>query len=198
VVHSNRASAGGGVFLRSCALAPFTHSTLADNTGGGLYFDRQLDCREGPLLGPFRNNIIATNTGGGVSGSTAFLPLQSSDVWGNLPQDFVAPAPDLAGVNGNVAFDSMANPVSVNIAFFDVCEGCPAGTQDLEGTGFDIWDDAGATTWLRTQAPVEGGQEFTIRFAIWDTGDSALDSTVLIDNFQWIAEPVGVGTNPID
>ena len=106
--------------------------------------------------------------------------------------------PPTGSINGNIAFDSLTNPVSVNIAFFDVCEGCPAGTTALAGTGFDAWNDAGATTWLRTQAPVEGGSEFTIRFTIWDTGDSAFDSTVLIDNFQWLADPVGVDTTPID
>ena len=106
----------------------------------------------------------------------------------------VTPAPE-GSINGNIAFDSMTNPVSVNIAFFDVCEGCPEGTTDLEGTGFDSWNDAGATRWLRTQAPVQGGSEFTIDFTIWDTGDTALDSTVLIDNFRWLAEPVDVGTD---
>jgi hypothetical protein len=112
----------------------------------------------------------------------------------------VNPAPPGA-VNGNISFDAQNNPVSVNVAFFQVCAGCPAGTADLVGTGFDgVWgDDAGATVWLQTQAPVTGGEEVTIRFAIWDTGDSAWDSTALIDNFQWIATggTVDVGTVPI-
>lgn len=106
--------------------------------------------------------------------------------------------PPAGAINGNIAFDSMTNPVSVNIAFFDVCDGCALGTAEMDGTGFNAWNDAGATSWLRTQAPVEGGSEFTIQFTIWDTGDSAFDSTVLIDNFQWLADPVGVDTVPID
>jgi hypothetical protein len=107
--------------------------------------------------------------------------------------------PPSGAVNGNIAFDSGMNPVSVNIAFFDVCTGCPDGTAALTGTGFDTWDDAGATKWLKTTAPVEPGSEFTIRFMIWDTGDNAWDSTVLIDNFQWILEgSPGVETNPVD
>jgi len=113
--------------------------------------------------------------------------------------------PPMGSVSGNISFDSMSNPVSVNIAFFDVCSGCSLGTTELVGTGFDLWDsggisDAGATSWLVTQAPVEPGSEFTIRWAIWDTGDTAWDSTALIDNFTWIAdsgEPVEVGTTPI-
>jgi hypothetical protein len=37
----------------------------------------------------------------------------------------------------------------------------------------------------------------TIRFAMWDAGNALYDSTVLIDNFQWIATGgnVAVGTS---
>ncbi len=109
----------------------------------------------------------------------------------------VDPAPT-GSVNGNISFDSMTNPVSVNIAFFQVCEGCPLGTAELAGTGFDVWDDAGATGWLVTTAPVTGGEELTVRFTIWDTGDQSWDSTVLVDNFQWTAEPgTEVDTAPV-
>ncbi len=154
--------------------------------------------------------------------------------------------PPPGSVNGNVSFDSGGNPVSVNIAFFDVCTscqafaancrcdsaGCPsapagccsAGGAQLQGTGFDVWtspndveliyDDffgacfdsqpspvkAGGTSWLRTQAPVEPGSEVTIRFAIWDAGDAALDSTSVLDNFRWIANggtvEIGTGETP--
>ena len=54
------------------------------------------------------------------------------------------------------------------------------GIAELQGTGFAEWGDAGATSWLQTTAPVTGGDEFMIRFAIWDTGDMALDSTALM------------------
>lgn len=106
--------------------------------------------------------------------------------------------PPMGSINGNISFDAMTNPVSVNIAFFEVCAGCPLGTAELTGNGFDSWDDAGATSWLVTTAPVDPGTEITIRFTIWDTGDAAWDSTVLIDNFQWVADggTVSVGTVP--
>jgi hypothetical protein len=140
----------------------------------------------------------------------------------------VSPAPTGA-INGNIAFDSNKNPVSVNLGFFNVCNPsdlksfaeacagsgstcptapspyCPAGDSQLLGTGFDVWEPdtaskmAGATSWLTTQAPVTGGEEFTISFIIFDTGDQAYDSSVLIDNFQWIATPgqtVTISTNP--
>lgn len=107
--------------------------------------------------------------------------------------------PPMGSINGNISFDSNSNPVSVNIAFFQVCSGCPLGTNELVGTGFDSWDDAGATSWLKTSAPINGGEEFSIRWTIWDTGDTAWDSTALVDNFQWLATggTVVIGTEPI-
>jgi hypothetical protein len=110
----------------------------------------------------------------------------------------VDPPPE-GSINGNISFDSQTNPVSVNIAFFEVCDGCPLGTAELQGTGFGTWDSAGGTSWLQTTSPVAGGTEFKIRFLIWDTGDQRFDSTVLLDNFHWIAEggTVTVDTAPV-
>jgi hypothetical protein len=88
------------------------------------------------------------------------------------------PAPT-GSLNGNVVFDSMANPVSVNAAFLDVCAGCPLGTGELQGTGFDVWNDAGATS-----------------FVIWDAGDQSYDSTVLLDGFRWRLAATEVETQP--
>jgi hypothetical protein len=128
--------------------------------------------------------------------------------------------PPMGSINGNISFDSAKNPVSVNVAFFDVCDPngignfasvcggckpvpnpyCPSGTAELQGNGFDgAWGDAGGTSWLQTAAPIAPGEEFSIRFAIWDTGDTALDSTVVIDGFEWIATggTVTVGTGQV-
>ncbi len=107
----------------------------------------------------------------------------------------------------NISFDSKSNPVSVNNGFFEVCTPgtsftggktfpCKKGTKELEGTGF--WDldpkQNGSTSWLQTKAPVKPGEEITLQFMIWDAGDHILDSTVLIDNFQWDAAPT---TGPV-
>jgi hypothetical protein len=121
-------------------------------------------------------------------------------------------SPDVP-LDHNISFDSQRNAVSVNNGFVEVCEPytyvgtrngmevrrefpCQHGTQELLGTGFDVspYLDAepslhAATGWLRTQANIVPGEELTLRFAIWDMGDEALDSTVLLDGFTWQAKP---------
>ena len=122
--------------------------------------------------------------------------------------------------NDNVVFDSDGNLVSVNSSLLQVCEpgthggkdfACPQGPGLLEGTGFngtaacgtgDVFGSStgqsrrAATGWLRTTAPVEGGSIVTLRFVIWDSGDPDLDSTVLIDDFQWEVDEADVTTEP--
>ena len=89
------------------------------------------------------------------------------------------------------------------------CGTCEDGGTDLDayfpspytGEGMagnkDQGNKGGGTAWLTTQAPIEGGQVFNLDFYIWDTGDSAYDSTVILDNFQWLCseEPITVGTD---
>ncbi len=79
----------------------------------------------------------------------------------------------------------------------DLCESllgaCPDGPDELL-TFSPRTDNSGATSWLSTSAPVVPGEEITLEFLIWDTGDSSMDSLVLIDNFQWLLEPTELAT----
>jgi hypothetical protein len=122
------------------------------------------------------------------------------------------------GTPENISFDSKNNPVSVNNGFFDRCTAgaqtgcdprakpgvstCPGGAGELAGTGFGNTGQfcpgggtsvsGGATGWLSSQAPVTAGETFTLDLMIWDTGDGELDSSVLLDNFQWVGGKVVV------
>lgn len=107
-------------------------------------------------------------------------------------------------MDGNISFDSQGNLVSVNNAFLEACGcqngppcmaggktyTCGLGTDPLLDTGFGVTmfnpDGHAATGWLTTSSPVNGGEAIQIRFAILDSGDGILDSTVLADNFRWI------------
>ncbi|NUQ77291.1 MAG: hypothetical protein HUU21_27465, partial [Polyangiaceae bacterium] len=93
----------------------------------------------------------------------------------------------------NLSFDSQNNPVSVNNGFFTVCSGCPLGTSELNGTGMTT-TDGGGTEWLLTTSPITPGEDMTIEFVIWDTGDHFYDSLTLLDDFKWDVNPATVGT----
>ncbi|MEO7329186.1 MAG: putative metal-binding motif-containing protein [Minicystis sp.] len=106
--------------------------------------------------------------------------------------------------DGNISFDSQGNPVSVNNAFLEVCGcfggppcqaggknfPCSLGATKLQSTGFGAdssFQDHGSTYWLQTQAPVKPHANITIRWAVYDSGDGILDTTTLVDNWQWTA-----------
>jgi hypothetical protein len=109
----------------------------------------------------------------------------------------MSPAPAGADpTNLNITFDAMKDPVSVNNALLDVCTPgtyggktftCTGNIAELTGTGFEMH---GATSWLRTTAPVTPGSTITLAFAAWDSGDGILDSTALVDGFRWSTGPV--------
>lgn len=100
--------------------------------------------------------------------------------------------PKPGNTDGNIVFDALGNPLSVNSTSLlracapgthgDLTYPCPLGTASLAGTGFE---DKASTGWLRTSVPVQGGSDITLRFAIWDSGDGILDSTVLLDELAF-------------
>jgi hypothetical protein len=134
----------------------------------------------------------------------SFVAWLTSTAWQGKTGDF------------NISFDGNNNPVSVNNSFFDVCSPaglacpnmptpstCKLGANELLGTGFyspgtycGLKQDSGggATGWLTTQAPVAPGETITLQFMIWNTGDEAYDSSVLLDNWQWTAGDTSVST----
>lgn len=110
--------------------------------------------------------------------------------------------------DGNISFDNQGNLISVNAGFLEVCSpqqaggknfACASGPGELSGTGYDEQPNGSAATgWLETTAPVEApGSDITLRFAIWDSGDGVLDSTILLDNFKFEATEGTTGTVPV-
>jgi hypothetical protein len=133
---------------------------------------------------------------------------------------FVDPAPEDLD-DDNVLFDAEDDPVGVNSGLLSVCREaergrtarpieCELGPTLLAETGFDQGESTcaaqqtnkrdlgGASTgWLRTVVPVPPGKIVTLRIVLWDSGDPLLDSSVVIDNFQWSLEMPVVSTGPI-
>ena len=83
-------------------------------------------------------------------------------------------------LNGNLAYDSKTNQVSVNTAFFAVTNG-----GELQGTGMDGGVGA-AIGWQNVQAAVTPGETITLKFLIFDGVDGTGDSVAVIDGFEWL------------
>jgi hypothetical protein len=93
---------------------------------------------------------------------------------------------------GNISFDEMGNPISLNAGFLDYKDApnpidCPAPCAAPELAGTAMMGHAG-TKWLTTSAGVVPGEEIEVVFAIFDLSDPVLDTVVLLDNFQWACE----------
>jgi hypothetical protein len=94
---------------------------------------------------------------------------------------------------GNISFDAMGNPISLNAGFLEYKDDA-GNLPELAGT---CMRQHAGTGWLTTTAGVVPGEDITIVFAIFDLSDSILDSYVFIDNFQWGCDPSSTpGTNP--
>jgi hypothetical protein len=86
---------------------------------------------------------------------------------------------------GNISFDELGHPISLNAAFFDFLDQ-DGDLPELTGT---CMRHHGGTKWLTTTAGVTPGEQITVVFAILDLSDSILDSFVFLDNFQWGCDP---------
>jgi hypothetical protein len=122
---------------------------------------------------------------------------------------------------GQTVYPVGVNLAHGNTGLFTVCQngstGCAPGAtsgtmttcvslDELVGTGFDLTASGpftscgtnnkigGGTGWLTTSGNVRGGEIITLRIAVWDTSDHALDSVALIDNFRWSVEASEPGT----
>lgn len=88
---------------------------------------------------------------------------------------------------GNISFDQMGNPISLNAGFLDFQDG---GANLPEFTGTCMRQHAG-TNWLTSTVGVTPGEQITVVFSIFDVSDGILDSYAFLDNFQWGCEPSG-------
>jgi hypothetical protein len=125
-------------------------------------------------------NISFDATGNPVSVNNAFFTTCQSQVCG-----YPRSGRDVQPLDG--CPDSLACDPNLNLCVSPL-GACPDGSAAVRAYVADP-NQAGATSWLTTQAPVLPGEEVTLEFLIWDTSDRFLDSLVLIDSFEWRIDP---------
>lgn len=117
-----------------------------------------------------------------------------------------------------IAYDPNNGRINVNNGFFQACTSivqgdnlgythtCSFPLTDLNNTSYEIKycctsltdgnlnKGSGGTEWLRTTAPIDPGETFTLSFIIFEEGDGLMDSAVNIDNFRWGSQTI---QNPV-
>jgi hypothetical protein len=101
---------------------------------------------------------------------------------------------------GNISFDELGNPISATGVLLDYKDApspaCPAPCDAPELSGFSM-EGHGATKWLVTTAPVVGGEQVSLLFAIFDLSDGLYDSMVALDHFEWTCSGAPPFTTPV-
>jgi hypothetical protein len=198
-------------------------SKACGDTGGGGIFNMGTGVFNDPAL---ELTIRVPTNANSMSFQSIFYTYEYPDYICSAYNDFFTvfktPAP-AAAPDGNIVFDSNKDPIGVNTGLLAVCDPsvqqqgakktfkCEQGSGLLKGTGFDKNEatcgsadggknaNGGASTgWLMTTVPVKGEKTITLRFTLWDTADATLDSTALIDKFQWsVDNPDVTETTPV-
>jgi hypothetical protein len=89
---------------------------------------------------------------------------------------------------GNVSFDSLGNPITVNAGFTDYT------ADELDGIAFE--GHAG-TRWLTTAFGLSPGETIELVLAVFDLSDGDHDSAVLLDAFRWTCTGTAPTTDPV-
>lgn len=130
-----------------------------------------------------------------LSYDLAFFSTEYPDYFGSGFNDMFVGWLESESWTGNVSFDEMGQPISLNAGFLDFRD--DNGDQVLEFANTCMKRHAG-TKWLRTTAPVVPGEQFTMVLAIFDLSDPILDSYIFLDNWQWGCEGMDIPqTTPV-
>jgi hypothetical protein len=149
-------------------------------------------------LGELRLEFDVPDGVEGFSFDFAFFTTEYPDFYGTGFNDMFLVWLESSSWTGNVSFDEEGNPISLNAAFLDFkdaphqqCPGCSA--PEVQGTAME---GHAATRWLTTSAPLTPGDHVVVQFVIFDLTDAILDSTVVLDNFQWTCIKGPPSTDP--
>jgi hypothetical protein len=128
----------------------------------------------------------------GFSYDFAFFSVEYPNYYKSIYNDMYIAWLESEQWTGNISFDEMGNPISLNAGFLDYKDApnfydclAPCNAPELQGTGAQ---GHGGTKWLSTQTPVTPGETIEVIFAIFDLSDASLDSMVIVDNFEWNCE----------
>ena len=88
---------------------------------------------------------------------------------------------------GNLCFvnDQPCTVTALGVSSQNPQQQYTGGAPELANTGFD---NNGGTGWFEAKASAAPGETLQLTWAVFDMGDTILDTAVIIDNFQWDCE----------
>ena len=155
-------------------------NTIEDqwNQGSGAYDYNEL-----------RMNVVVPANTTGFSYDLAMFSTEYPDYYQTTFNDMYVAWLESEAWTGNISFDEMGNPISLNAGFLDYKDApnpydCPAPCNAPELAGTAMMGHAG-TKWLTTSAPVTPGETIELIFGVFDLSDPILDTIVILDNWLW-------------
>lgn len=124
----------------------------------------------------------------GLAFDFAFLSVEWPQFVGGGFNDMFVAWLESESWTGNVSFDDLGNPITVNAGFTDY--------TGAELDGFAMEGHAG-TRWLTTSFGLEPGETVELVFAVFDLSDGDYDSVVLLDGFRWTCTGTPPTTFPV-
>ncbi len=137
-------------------------------------------------------NVARDATGNAITVNSGFFQLcPTAPGPAGLDGSKVAGLANCVGVDGDPSKSILGTLKGTNF------DGAGIGRTD-DTTADGKWIYGGGSGWLTTKFEVEPGESMVVRFIMHDTGDSALDSAVIVDNIRWDQAPPDPTAPPTD
>jgi hypothetical protein len=137
----------------------------------------------------------------GLSVRFAFGSIEYPNFWQSVFNDMFVVWLESEAWTGNISFDDLGRPISLNAGFLDFKDaiptgGCPDDCTAPELHGFALEGHA-ATRWLESSAGLRSRENIQVVMALFDLSDGLWDSYVLLDGFAWTCSGEPPTTRPI-
>ncbi len=133
-----------------------------------------------------RVKVLVPTNASGMSFDFAFFSAEYPEYVGAQFSDAFTVVVQGAAYAGDVVGDALGKCFDPTNISFSTCPEttCSKGAAGLTGTGYEA-GVGGAYGWSTASFPVKAGDTVTIQFSVFDVGDGAYDTAVLLDSLRF-------------
>jgi hypothetical protein len=166
---------------------PFVNCDLTNDCSDSLQTQWQLGGSLARDLLWFQFELQVPNGTHGFTFDFAYFSVEFPTWIGSSFNDMFVVWSNSETYTGNLCFvdDEPCTVTALGVSSQNPQQQYKAGAPQLAGTGFD---NNGGTGWFEAKASAQPGETLQLTWAVFDMGDTILDTAVIIDNFQWDCE----------